>query len=125
LSPPRGLLSEAASAVNQQSGRREASALLADFSAYRGHTARISQLIDQGNIPVAISLASSSQAAVTADAPVRDLVTQTTAAQRRFRIDAASATDSLSGLAVAIPVLTVVAAALALIGLRQRLGEYR
>jgi len=125
LSPPRGLLSEAASAVNQQSGRREASVLLADFSAYRAHMARISQLIDQGNIRVAISLASSSQAAVTDDAPVRDLVTQTTAAQRRFGVDAASATGSLSGLAVAIPVLTVVAAALALIGLRQRLGEYR
>jgi hypothetical protein len=125
LTPPRGLLSEAASAVNQQSGRREASALLADFSAYRRQTARISQLIHQGNIPPAISLASSSQAAATADAPTRDLVRETAAAQRRFRIDAASATDSLSGLAVAIPVLTVVAAALALIGLRQRLGEYR
>jgi hypothetical protein len=48
-----------------------------------------------------------------------------TAAQARFATDAADAHSALSGLAVAIPVLTLAAAALALLGVRQRLEEYR
>jgi hypothetical protein len=125
LRPPRGLLGEAAGLVDHQSGRAQAGTLLSDFAAYQAETARISNLIKQGAIPDAITLASSRQATATADAPTADLAAQTKVAQRRFTTDAAGATGSLSGLAVAIPVLTVVAAALALIGLRQRLGEYR
>jgi hypothetical protein len=50
---------------------------------------------------------------------------ETAAAQADFARDSADSTSSLSGLAVAIPVLTFVAAALALAGIRQRLEEYR
>jgi hypothetical protein len=48
-----------------------------------------------------------------------------TAAQGHFAAEAGDATTSLSGLAIAIPVLTLAAAALALLGVRQRLKEYR
>jgi hypothetical protein len=47
------------------------------------------------------------------------------AAQADFARDSSSATSSLSGLSIAIPVLTLVAAAFALLGVRQRLEEYR
>ncbi len=46
-------------------------------------------------------------------------------AQRRFSADAADAISSLAGLSIAIPVLTLAATALALLGVRQRLEEYR
>jgi hypothetical protein len=39
--------------------------------------------------------------------------------------NASGAVSSLDGLAVAIPLLTAVAAVLALLGVRRRLGEYR
>jgi hypothetical protein len=54
-----------------------------------------------------------------------DLEGQISAAQVHFATDAGDSTSSLAGLAVAIPVLTMAAAALVLLGLGQRLGEYR
>jgi hypothetical protein len=50
---------------------------------------------------------------------------QAAAAQARFASDAADAGAALSGLALAIPVLALAAAGLALLGVRQRLEEYR
>jgi hypothetical protein len=47
------------------------------------------------------------------------------AAQGRFAGDAADASASLSGLSIAVPALTLAVAALALLGVRQRLEEYR
>ena len=38
---------------------------------------------------------------------------------------AADASSDLSGLALAIPLITILAAVLALLGLRQRINEYR
>ena len=46
-------------------------------------------------------------------------------AQREFQSRAADATSSLSGLSIAIPLLTALAAVLGLLGVRQRLQEYR
>jgi hypothetical protein len=54
-----------------------------------------------------------------------DLAQQTAAAQGRFTRAAADATSSLGGLAFAVPLITALAAALALVGLRQRINEYR
>jgi hypothetical protein len=54
-----------------------------------------------------------------------NLQTEIDAAHRRFVSAAADATSSVSGLSIAVPVLIAIAAALALLGLRQRLGEYR
>jgi hypothetical protein len=53
------------------------------------------------------------------------LVTEIDAAQARFAESAADAASALDGLWLAIPLLTVLAAALALLGLRQRISEYR
>jgi hypothetical protein len=53
------------------------------------------------------------------------LVTEIAVAQNRFATSAADASSALSGLAPAIPLITVLAAALSLLGLRQRINEYR
>jgi hypothetical protein len=50
---------------------------------------------------------------------------QIRAAQERFDGTASAATSALSGLSLAIPVITVLAAVAALLGLRQRINEYR
>jgi hypothetical protein len=124
LSPTHGLLHVAARA-GAELGLHGAGGVASEFDAYAAQTGQIAQLETHGRIASAIALASSPSAAAIAAAPTRSLVAQTTSAQRRFEADAASATGSLSGLTVAIPVLTVLAAALALLGVRQRLGEYR
>jgi hypothetical protein len=54
-----------------------------------------------------------------------DLAEQTAAAQERFTQAAADATSALGGLGVAIPLITTLAALLALVGLRRRINEYR
>ena len=81
------------------------------------------QLEDGGQLTRAILLAP--QASAISEQLSRDLAQQTDAAQGRFTRAAADATSALSGLAFAIPLITVLAAALALVGLRQRINEYR
>ena len=54
-----------------------------------------------------------------------DLGGQVQAAQDRFSTAATDATSALGGLAFAIPVITVLAAVAALLGLRERINEYR
>jgi predicted phage tail protein len=46
-------------------------------------------------------------------------------AQSRFEQAAADATSFLSGLGLAIPLMTVLAAGLVLLGVAQRISEYR
>jgi hypothetical protein len=118
LAPPRGLLGAAASSQTSAAGHR----LKAEFNAYRAETDRIAGLEQSGNISQATNTgASSSEGAVLS----RDLSQLSTASQNRFTAHATDATGSLAGLSVAIPVLTVLAAALAVFGLGQRLEEYR
>ena len=79
-----------------------------------------------GRLPAEIgSYLASGLNATAADRVSADLGGQIDAAQSRFAHAAADATSSLSGLSIAIPALTAIVAALALVGLRQRLGEYR
>ena len=47
------------------------------------------------------------------------------AANGRFTHAAADAASDLSGLGLAIPLITVLVAVLSLLGLRQRINEYR
>jgi hypothetical protein len=54
-----------------------------------------------------------------------DLDAQIGAARGRFTRAAADATSALDGLSFAIPLITVLAAVAALLGLRQRINEYR
>lgn len=125
LSPTHGLLSEAAAAQSELGLGGTNRVAASEFGAYTTQTGQITQLVTDGRIGDAITTASSKEAAAVAEAPTRTLVAQTTSAQRRFVADAADATDSLFGLTVGIPVLTVLAAGLVVLGLRQRLGEYR
>jgi hypothetical protein len=46
-------------------------------------------------------------------------------AQARFTRSATDAASALDGLALAIPLIAVLAAVLALLGLRRRINEYR
>lgn len=123
LAPARGadgLLAE----VSELDRRTAAStaALVAGFAAYRSLTDRIAAFETRGDTSAAIDAAIGSS---TGDAVTANLDAQTAAAQRRFTRAAADATSSLSGLSVALPLVIVLAAALALFGLGQRLREYR
>jgi hypothetical protein len=71
------------------------------------------------------SFARSPSSVLAADRLSAILDRQSGAAQAQFARDSSDAGSSLSGLAVAIPVLAAVALALALLGVRQRLQEYR
>ena len=123
LAPARGadgLLAE----VSELDRRTAASAagFVAGLAAYRSLTDRIAAFETRGDTRSAIDAAIGSS---TSDAVTANLDAQTAAAQRRFTRAAADATSSLSGLSVALPLVIVLAAALALFGLGQRLREYR
>jgi hypothetical protein len=96
-----------------------------EFDAYRDEVNRITRLQDTAGMFVAIQRASSQPSRTIADRLNRDVETRIAAMQRRFAASAADATGALSGLTLAIPLLTALAAGLALLGLRERLGEYR
>jgi hypothetical protein len=130
LAPTRGsggLLAEVAALDRRTGTSGAARALDAEFASYRTETDRISGLQSSGQTPQAIALAVASAASSSSpnDRVVANLSDQINAAQRRFERAAADATSSLASLTVSIPLLMVLAAALALLGLRQRLGEYR
>jgi hypothetical protein len=125
LSPPGGLLGQIAT-LNQLTGTPGAGARLSsDFEAYRMQAAQIAALQQHGQTIDAAQLASSPGAAAVENRLTSDLVGQANTAQARFERAASDASSSLSGLSIAIPVLTVLAALLAMGGLQQRLGEYR
>lgn len=103
LAPPSGLIGEA-----DALGRRA------------GASAAASRLSDEFELFKSSPSSASGAARLTSD-----LQSRLQTAQSRFTNAATDATSSLAGLWLAIPLLTAVAAALALVGLRQRLGEYR
>jgi hypothetical protein len=103
LAPPSGLIAETEVATARVGIADRRRVLSAGYSSF-------------------IHSPSSSSAANRLDAALDRRIT---AAQADFANDSADATSSLSGLSIAIPVLTVAAAALALFGVRQRLEEYR
>jgi len=95
----------------------------ADYASYQAKAAQIQRLQKSGNLKDALALEPAT--ATISDRLSSDLGGQVGAAQRRFTHAAADATSSLDGLAFAIPVITVLAALAALLGLRQRINEYR
>jgi CHASE3 domain sensor protein len=99
--------------------------LAADFTAYQAEAERIASLQRSGELQAAAALASSPTANTITNRLDGELVAQTSAAQMRFATATADANSSLAGLSIAIPVVTAVAAALALFGLQRRLSEYR
>lgn len=103
LSPPDGLIGEAQALSRRVGAATAADRLGSEFESF-----------------VSAPTSSANAARLTGD-----LGGQVHAAQARFVRAADDATSSLSGLWLAIPLLTALAAVLALTGLRQRLGEYR
>ena len=94
-----------------------------DYASYQAQTKRIQELQNKGELQTALQL--EQPTANISDRLSSDLDGQIQAAQGRFKSAAADATSALGGLAFAIPVITVLAAVAALLGLRQRINEYR
>ena len=127
LSPQGGMIGEVAPLAARAGRGQDAQRLAEEFADYRAQAARVSQAQKSGQIRQAIQLAVA-DAASPSSAAARlnsDLEAQTNAAQTRFESQASDATSALGGLEIAIPVLALAAALLALVGLRQRAGEYR
>ena len=125
LAPNGGLLGGVSALARRTGTSSPANRLTAVFASYQAETAQITMLESNGRILDAIRRASAASASSIADRLNAGLAGQITTAQGRFMSAAAAAASSLSGLSVAIPVLTALAAALALMALRQRLSEYR
>jgi hypothetical protein len=127
LSPQGGMIGEAAPLAARAGRGQDAQRLAQEFADYRAQTAQVTKAQKSGEIPEAIKLAVADAASPTSAAARlnSDLKAQTDASQARFESQASDATSALSGLGTAIPVLAVVAALLAFVGLRQRAGEYR
>jgi hypothetical protein len=122
-----GIVGQAAALIRRTADPSSADQLATAFASYRDGHAQIAKLEQDGRIIDAINLAvrSGSSQSSPADQLASNLSRQTAGAQARFATSAADATSSLNGLSIAIPIVTVLAAALALFGLRQRLNEYR
>jgi hypothetical protein len=127
LSPRGGMIGEFGPLAARTGAGAGAERLAREFGSYRAETATITALENDGRIGGAIALAVT-DAARPANAAARlnaDLAAQAAAAQGRFQTAAADATSAVSGLWFVIPALAVLAAILALVGLRQRAREYR
>ncbi len=94
-----------------------------DYASYQAKAAQVTNRENSGDLPGALALAPA--AGAISDQLSADLGGQITAAGRRFARSAADATSALDGLSLAIPLVTVLAGTLALLGLRQRINEYR
>ena len=93
------------------------------FTSYRAAGNRVQQLEDQGQLETAITQLR--PVATMSQQLSNELSAQITAADARFKHAARDAASDLSGLGLAIPLVTVLVAVLSLLGLRQRINEYR
>jgi len=117
-----GLLNEVARLAGPGAQTAAAHRLDNEFAAYQAQTTKSTALENSGLIGQATGQGTSNATATLFDA---DLSSQEAAAQQRFAGAAGDATSSLSGLSIAVPVLALLGGALAIVGIRQRLGEYR
>jgi hypothetical protein len=95
------------------------------FAAFRVRAAQIAAAQNSGRTGAAIGAASSPQAAALTDQLDANLSSQIESAQRQVVQAGRNATSALAGLWIVIPVLTAIAAGLAVLGIWQRLREYR
>jgi hypothetical protein len=95
----------------------------AAFPSYLAAARQVEDLENSGQLREAI--AASPTAGKIFDRVSAGVTTEIAAAQKRFTNDAAVAHSDLSGLDLAIPLITALAAVLVLLGLRQRINEYR
>ncbi len=100
-----------------------AAGLRSRFVAYRAAADRIQQRESQGELVPAIGQLPT--VATMARQLSDQLDREISAADGRFKHAASDAASALSGLGLAIPLITVLVAVLSLLGLRQRINEYR
>jgi hypothetical protein len=117
------LVGEISVLARRTDARAAAGRFDADYASYVAQANTIRSLEQKGQLPEA--LAHEPISARISDQVSSDLRQQIGAAQVRFARAATDATSALNGLSVAIPVVTVLAAIAALLGLRQRINEYR
>ena len=124
-----GLLHAAAEIAEPTTARIDA--IYDAYRTYRAAHRKVVAAESLGNFTIAVGLAvrshedgslSTKQAA---DALNAALVREVGVAQRSFERELSRAESALGGLAIGIPVLTVLCAGLALLGVRRRLDEYR
>jgi hypothetical protein len=120
-----GLVADAAQRARAAGEAGSAAALTGGFRQYRALNAQIGGYEDEGLTAQAIATATGPRATAVSSGLNADLNGQIASAQGRFATEAHDAASSLSGLSIAIPLLTLVAAILAVLGLRRRLEEYR
>ena len=123
LERPGGLIAEISTLARRTGTTAAAERFSAEYAAYQQKAHQVSTLENGGQLPTAIKLAP--EASTISEEMSHTLAQQIDAAQGRFARSAADATSSLGGLAFAIPLITALAAVLALVGLRQRINEYR
>jgi hypothetical protein len=97
--------------------------LASGFASYRAAAERLERIEGQGQLGAAIDQAPG--VAAISQRLSSQLTEEIGAAQARFTRSATDAASALDGLALAIPLLAVLAAVLAVLGLRQRINEYR
>jgi hypothetical protein len=93
------------------------------YSSYLAAAKRVQDLEGSGQLGPAI--AASPTASQVSDRVTAGVTARITAAQTRFERSATDASSALAGLGLAIPLITALAAVLVLLGLRQRINEYR
>jgi hypothetical protein len=119
-----GLLGEAALLARRTGSSPSFGELRRMLAAYLAAHGHIVALENDSRFSAAIGYAIRTEAQL-ADRLNGALSTQIAAAQHRFERARSDATGDLAGLSVAIPVVTVLCAILALLGLQQRIREYR
>jgi hypothetical protein len=120
-----GLVADVSRRARAAGDPASADALSDGFRLYQALNAQITGYEGQGLTATAIATATGPRATAVTTGLNTELNGQIDSAQRRFTDAASTATSSLSGLDIAIPLLTAVAAILAVLGLRARLQEYR
>ena len=123
LERPGGVIAEISALARRTGTTAAAQNFDGEYATYQAKTHELTGLENSGQLTDAIRLAP--QASAISEALSHNLAQQIDAAQGRFKRAAADATSATDGLAFAIPLITVLAALLALLGLRQRINEYR
>jgi hypothetical protein len=121
-----GLIGELRTVAARTGSTGTVDQIAAALSGYAAQHRQVGSLISQGDVTGAIKLALADQSArqVPANRAQAGLGAIVVAARNRFHRAAADASSSLSGLALAIPVVTLIALVLALVGLGRRIQEY-
>jgi hypothetical protein len=128
LAPARGGgLVDAVTAQAARTGTARVSQVLpTTLAAYRARHAQIVQRLNTGRFADAVALEVRTTAGSSStDRLSRNLSDQIAAAQARFLSDAEAAGAAVRGLTVGVPLLSALTALLTLVGLRQRINEYR